>query len=158
MEVRADIRSLRLSEEKSRWLPTRQNCNKTGIVEGYCHHRLTAPFRSRSAGSPFADSTPFRDRGPSVLPFRRPLWMRPKAWLESRAAARIGRPTNARERYNTPMLHRSAFFLLSLPAFAQIPFTHFVVFGDSLSDNGNLYYGTSLLGLPTPGPPSYATG
>jgi uncharacterized protein (TIGR03437 family) len=56
------------------------------------------------------------------------------------------------------MLHRSAFFLLSLPAFSQIPFTQFVVFGDSLSDNGNLYYGTTLLGLPTPGPPSYATG
>jgi uncharacterized protein (TIGR03437 family) len=56
------------------------------------------------------------------------------------------------------MLHRSAFFLLSLPAFAQIPFTQFVVFGDSLSDNGNLYYGTTLLGMPTPGPPSYTTG
>jgi phospholipase/lecithinase/hemolysin len=56
------------------------------------------------------------------------------------------------------MLHRSALFLLSLPAFSQIPFTHFVVFGDSLSDNGNLYYGTSEIGLPTPGPPSYATG
>src|SRR5580698_6835899 len=58
---------------------------------------------------------------------------------------------------------RSTVFLLSVPLFvaplfAQVPFTEFVVFGDSLSDNGNLYVGTSLLGDPTPGPPMYATG
>jgi uncharacterized protein (TIGR03437 family) len=56
------------------------------------------------------------------------------------------------------MLCRSALFFLSLPLFAQIPFTKFVVFGDSLSDNGNFYAGTSLLGVPTPGPPMYTTG
>src|SRR5580693_8597038 len=56
------------------------------------------------------------------------------------------------------MLRRIALFLLAAPLFAQIPFTEFVVFGDSLSDNGNLYAGTSLLGVPTPGPPMYATG
>ncbi len=56
------------------------------------------------------------------------------------------------------MLCRIALFFLSLPLFAQIPFTHFVVFGDSLSDNGNFYVGTSLLGVPQPGPPLYATG
>jgi uncharacterized protein (TIGR03437 family) len=56
------------------------------------------------------------------------------------------------------MLCRIALFFLSLPLFAQIPFTHFVVFGDSLSDNGNFYVGTSLLGEPQPGPPLYATG
>ena len=61
-------------------------------------------------------------------------------------------------RYNGRMLRRLALFLLSVPLFAQIPFTQFVVFGDSLSDNGNLYAGTSKLGLPTPGPPMYATG
>ena len=33
-----------------------------------------------------------------------------------------------------------------------------MAFGDSLSDNGNLYAGTTLLGDPTPGPPLYATG
>ena len=50
-------------------------------------------------------------------------------------------------------------FLLSLPALAQLPFNQFVVFGDSLSDNGNLYAGTVQFGLPaTPGPPMYATG
>lgn len=56
------------------------------------------------------------------------------------------------------MLCRTALFFLAVPLFAQIPFTEFVVFGDSLSDNGNLYAGTSLLGVPTPGPPMYATG
>src|SRR5580692_5899980 len=56
------------------------------------------------------------------------------------------------------MLSRTALFLLTAPLFAQIPFTEFVVFGDSLSDNGNLYVGTSLLGDPTPRPPMYATG
>jgi uncharacterized protein (TIGR03437 family) len=56
------------------------------------------------------------------------------------------------------MLCRAALFFLAVPLFAQIPFTEFVVFGDSLSDNGNLYVGTSLLGDPTPGPPMYATG
>jgi len=48
--------------------------------------------------------------------------------------------------------------VLSVPVFGQIPFTEFVIFGDSLSDNGNLYAGTSALGDPTPGPPQYATG
>lgn len=47
---------------------------------------------------------------------------------------------------------------VSAPLFAQLPFNQLVVFGDSLSDNGNFYYGTSLLGDPTPGPPQYATG
>ena len=56
------------------------------------------------------------------------------------------------------MLCRAALFFLSVPLFAQIPFTQFVVFGDSLSDNGNFYAGTSLLGAPQPGPPLYATG
>src|ERR1035438_6995568 len=56
------------------------------------------------------------------------------------------------------MLCRTALFFLSVPLFAQIPFTQFVVFGDSLSDNGNFYAGTSLLGAPQPGPPLYATG
>lgn len=48
--------------------------------------------------------------------------------------------------------------VLSVPVFGQVPFTEFVIFGDSLSDNGNLYAGTSALGDPTPGPPQYATG
>src|SRR5579871_635840 len=56
------------------------------------------------------------------------------------------------------MLCRAALFFLAIPLFAQIPFTGFVVFGDSLSDNGNLYVGTSLLGDPTPSAPMYATG
>jgi uncharacterized protein (TIGR03437 family) len=56
------------------------------------------------------------------------------------------------------MFSRIFLFFFSLSLFAQIPFTQFVVFGDSLSDNGNLYIGTSLLGIPTPGPPLYATG
>jgi uncharacterized protein (TIGR03437 family) len=56
------------------------------------------------------------------------------------------------------MLCRFTFFLICGSLVAQIPFTQFVVFGDSLSDNGNLYIGTSLLGDPTPGPPLYATG
>src|SRR5579863_6088133 len=56
------------------------------------------------------------------------------------------------------MLIRAVLFFLSLPLVAQVPFSQFVVFGDSLSDNGNLYIGTSLLGLPTPGPPMYTTG
>ena len=56
------------------------------------------------------------------------------------------------------MLYRTALCLLSVPLFAQIPFTQFVVFGDSLSDNGNFYIGTTLLGDPQPGPPMYATG
>ena len=51
-----------------------------------------------------------------------------------------------------------ALLLLTTPLFAQLPFNQFVVFGDSLSDNGNLYYGTSLLGIPTPAPPQYTTG
>ena len=55
------------------------------------------------------------------------------------------------------MLCRTALFLLAVPLFGQIPFTEFVVFGDSLSDNGNLYAGTALLGQPTPGPPMYTT-
>lgn len=56
------------------------------------------------------------------------------------------------------MLCRLALFLVPLSLFAQVPFTQFVVFGDSLSDNGNLYVGTTLLGDPTPGPPMYAKG
>ncbi|HUA84202.1 MAG TPA: SGNH/GDSL hydrolase family protein [Bryobacteraceae bacterium] len=51
-----------------------------------------------------------------------------------------------------------ALIALSAPLFAQLPFNQLVVFGDSLSDNGNFYYGTSLLGDPTPAPPQYATG
>ncbi|MEO7145239.1 MAG: SGNH/GDSL hydrolase family protein [Bryobacteraceae bacterium] len=53
---------------------------------------------------------------------------------------------------------RCALLLSSVPLIAQIPFTQFVVFGDSLSDNGNFYAGTTLLGVPQPGPPLYATG
>jgi uncharacterized protein (TIGR03437 family) len=53
---------------------------------------------------------------------------------------------------------RTLLFLLAAPLFAQLPFTQMVVFGDSLSDNGNSYYGSSLEGDPTPGPPLYATG
>lgn len=56
------------------------------------------------------------------------------------------------------LLRGAALLLLSAPLYAQLPFNQIAVFGDSLSDNGNLYYGTSLLGLPTPGPPQYATG
>ncbi len=56
------------------------------------------------------------------------------------------------------MLRRAALLFLSLPLLAQVPFNEFVIFGDSLSDNGNLYIGTSALGFPTPGPPQYATG
>jgi uncharacterized protein (TIGR03437 family) len=56
------------------------------------------------------------------------------------------------------MLRRAALFFLSVPLFAQVPFTHFVVFGDSLSDNGNFYAGASSLGIFQPGPPLYATG
>src|ERR1700679_461112 len=56
------------------------------------------------------------------------------------------------------MLFRAALFLLSTSLFAQVPVTEFVVFGDSLSDNGTFYIGTSLLGEPQPGPPLYATG
>jgi uncharacterized protein (TIGR03437 family) len=59
------------------------------------------------------------------------------------------------------MLFRTAVLsipLLLSPLAAQVPFNEFVVFGDSLSDNGNLYVGTSLLGDPTPAPPMYATG
>lgn len=48
-------------------------------------------------------------------------------------------------------------FAASLSA-QQTVVTQLVVFGDSLSDNGNLYYGTGLLGDATPGPPGYATG
>jgi thermolabile hemolysin len=48
--------------------------------------------------------------------------------------------------------------LLSVPLLAQVPFNQFVVFGDSLSDNGNLYTATSAVGLAQPGPPLYATG
>ena len=61
-------------------------------------------------------------------------------------------------RYNRRMGRRFAFLLFSAPLFAQLPFNQFVVFGDSLSDNGNFYAGTSMLGLPQPGPPLYATG
>jgi uncharacterized protein (TIGR03437 family) len=56
------------------------------------------------------------------------------------------------------ILRSSVLFLVSSALFAQAPFTRLVVFGDSLSDNGNLYAGTTLLGIPTPGPPQYATG
>jgi uncharacterized protein (TIGR03437 family) len=49
-------------------------------------------------------------------------------------------------------------FLSSLSLFAQVPFTQFVVFGDSLSDNGNFLAGSTLLGDPQPVPPLYATG
>lgn len=56
------------------------------------------------------------------------------------------------------MLRRSALFLLSVPLMAQVPFNEFVIFGDSLSDNGNLYFGTSKLGVPTPAPPKYSKG
>lgn len=56
------------------------------------------------------------------------------------------------------MLCRIWLFFVSVSLLAQIPFTEFVVFGDSLSDNGNLYIGTTLLGTPTPAPPLYATG
>jgi len=49
-------------------------------------------------------------------------------------------------------------FLLSASLFGQVPFRQFVVFGDSLSDNGNLFAGTTLLGDPTPAAPQYATG
>jgi uncharacterized protein (TIGR03437 family) len=56
------------------------------------------------------------------------------------------------------MLCRIALFFLAVSLYAQVPFNQFVVFGDSLSDNGNLYIGTKLLGDPTPGPPMYATG
>jgi len=56
------------------------------------------------------------------------------------------------------MFNRLALFLISGALFAQVPFTQFVVFGDSLSDNGNLLAGTTLLGAPQPIPPLYATG
>jgi uncharacterized protein (TIGR03437 family) len=56
------------------------------------------------------------------------------------------------------MICRIALFFVAVSLYAQIPFTQFVVFGDSLSDNGKLYAGTTLLGVPTPGPPMYATG
>ncbi len=57
------------------------------------------------------------------------------------------------------MLSRAVLLLLSIPLAAQVPFTEFVVFGDSLSDNGNLYAGSVAFGLtPTPGPPAYTTG
>jgi uncharacterized protein (TIGR03437 family) len=63
----------------------------------------------------------------------------------------LGEP--ARFRLYAPLL-----LVFSLPVFGQAPFTEFVIFGDSLSDNGNLYAGTSALGDPTPEPPKYATG
>lgn len=56
------------------------------------------------------------------------------------------------------MVRGIVFLLFSISAFAQLPFKQLVVFGDSLSDNGNFYAGTSLLGVPTPAPPQYATG
>src|ERR1700733_11509152 len=56
------------------------------------------------------------------------------------------------------MLCRIALFFLAVSLYAQVPFTQFVVFGDSLSDNGNLYAGTKLLGQAQPGPPMYALG
>lgn len=61
------------------------------------------------------------------------------------------------------MLRRSAglsalLLLVSVPLLAQIPFSKLVVFGDSLSDTGNLYFATSLFGRPTPAPPGYTTG
>jgi hypothetical protein len=77
---------------------------------------------------------------------------------------KVRMPRRDLTRYNGRMFRRSGLFLfslavlLSIPVFSQVPFTQFVVFGDSLSDNGNLYYGTSLLGVPQPGPPMYATG
>jgi phospholipase/lecithinase/hemolysin len=58
----------------------------------------------------------------------------------------------------TATLRCLALFGFAAPLLAQLPFTQLVVFGDSLSDNGNFYYGSSLLGTPTPGPPQYATG
>jgi uncharacterized protein (TIGR03437 family) len=56
------------------------------------------------------------------------------------------------------MFCRIALFLLCVRLFAQVPFTRFVVFGDSLSDNGTFLYGSTLLGEPQPLPPLYATG
>ena len=58
------------------------------------------------------------------------------------------------------MFCRLALFLVSVSLFAQVPFTQFVVFGDSLSDNGNLYVGThsARRGSTGPVPPMYATG
>ncbi len=57
------------------------------------------------------------------------------------------------------MWSRASLVLLAAPLFAQqLPFNQLVVFGDSLSDNGNLYAATKAFGLPTPGPPMYATG
>ncbi|MGD1093999.1 MAG: SGNH/GDSL hydrolase family protein [Bryobacteraceae bacterium] len=58
------------------------------------------------------------------------------------------------------MFCRLSLFLVSVSLFAQVPFTQFVVFGDSLSDNGNLYLGLSQLGESQfgPVPPMYATG
>ena len=56
------------------------------------------------------------------------------------------------------MLRRAALFLVAVPLFSQVPFNEMIVFGDSLSDNGNLYIGTTRLGLPTPGPPGYTKG
>jgi uncharacterized protein (TIGR03437 family) len=56
------------------------------------------------------------------------------------------------------MLRRLAIFFVSIPLFAQAPFTQFVVFGDSLSDNGNFLFGSTLLGDPQPVPPQYADG
>jgi uncharacterized protein (TIGR03437 family) len=53
---------------------------------------------------------------------------------------------------------RIALFLISVTLAAQVPFTHFAVFGDSLSDNGNVLAATTLLGAPQPVPPLYATG
>ena len=44
------------------------------------------------------------------------------------------------------MFCRLALFLVSVSLFAQVPFTQFVVFGDSLSDNGNLLVGITVLG------------
>lgn len=55
-------------------------------------------------------------------------------------------------------MRRVVLFLLAGTLFGQIPITKFVVFGDSLSDNGNFYAGAVLAGDPQPGPPLYTTG
>jgi len=53
------------------------------------------------------------------------------------------------------MVLRTALFLLAAPLFAQVPFTQFVVFGDSLSDNGNLASIGPSIGLTFTDPPSF---
>jgi uncharacterized protein (TIGR03437 family) len=56
------------------------------------------------------------------------------------------------------MFCRGALLLLAVPLLGQVPFSQMVVFGDSLSDNGNLYIGTTRIGFPQPGPPLYTKG